>query len=556
MGCGVEGMSETSRTVGRVAGALTSIEMTLDDLGTPLRDATFVVVDLETTGGPPSEAGITEFGAVISRGGQIVGEFQTLVNPGTPLPPFISVLTGITDSMVAGAPTLSAALGMFLEFAGLTSAVPDRDLVLVAHNAPYDVGFLKAACSLNNTRWPAVRVLDTAKLARATFSKDEVRNCKLGTLAAYVGASTKPTHRALDDARATVDVLHAIIARVGNLGVHSVEELSSLSSKVTTAQRRKRHLAEGLPNKPGVYIFRDKDRAPLYVGVSGNLRSRVRTYFTASEQRSRMAEMVGIATDVTPIVCATDLEARVRELRLIAEHRPRYNRRSKSPERSMWLGITVDGDALRGKVLSKPQHDHVAGPFRSRDAIASAADVLALAPESADGALRGDAGAIDAVCDAALAKIRRLSDGQHFESAAVWRDRLAALLRGVDRAQRLRTIHNVPEIVAACLRQDKGWDIHVIRYGRLAGAATAAAGHDPRPVIDALLATAQVVAAPTRWLEHALADEMLMVASWLEGPGVRLVRITEGHTLSSPVGGAARPLRWLHGLSEGQGRAA
>ena len=109
------------------------------------------------------------------------------------------------------------------------------------------------------------------------------------------GATTTPNHRALSDARATVDVLHGLMERLGALGVHTLEELQTFSARVTTAQRRKRHLAEGLPHAPGVYLFRDEQHRVLYVGTSRDLRTRVRTYFTASETRSRMGEMVGLA---------------------------------------------------------------------------------------------------------------------------------------------------------------------------------------------------------------------------------------------------------------------
>ena len=81
--------------------------------------------------------------------------------------------------------------------------------------------------------------------------------------------------------------------RLGGLGVHTLEELSTFSAKVSTAQRRKRHLAEGLPHAPGVYLFRDEQARVLYVGTSRDLRTRVRSYFTASETRSRIGEMVG-----------------------------------------------------------------------------------------------------------------------------------------------------------------------------------------------------------------------------------------------------------------------
>src|SRR5690349_21696382 len=123
-------------------------------MGTPLREVTFVVLDLETTGGAPDGDGITEIGAVKVLGGEQLGEFGTLVNPGSAIPPFITVLTGITEAMVAPAPRIEQALPALLEFIG--------DAVFVAHNAPFDTGFLKAACLKHGHVWPGPRVLDTA----------------------------------------------------------------------------------------------------------------------------------------------------------------------------------------------------------------------------------------------------------------------------------------------------------------------------------------------------------------------------------------------------------
>src|SRR3712207_4653853 len=110
-----------------------------DPLARSLRETTFVVLDLETTGGAPDGGGITEVGAVKVRGGEELGVLATLVNPGERIPPFITVLTGITQAMVAPAPRIEQVLPSLLEFL--------HGAVLVAHNAPYDVGFLKAACA-------------------------------------------------------------------------------------------------------------------------------------------------------------------------------------------------------------------------------------------------------------------------------------------------------------------------------------------------------------------------------------------------------------------------
>ena len=215
----VRGVSTTSFSI--------AVQGTFDELGTPLRQVTFVVVDLETTGGAPGSSGITEIGAVKVRGGEVLGELQTLVNPGEPIPSFIAVLTGITDRMVATAPRIDTVLPAFLEFA--------RDCVLVAHNAPFDLGFLKAACTGLDVPWPGFDSVDTARLARRVLTSDEAPNCKLSTLARVLRASVQPTHRALDDARATVDVLHVLFERLGGLGIISLDELRTFTGQVTRA---------------------------------------------------------------------------------------------------------------------------------------------------------------------------------------------------------------------------------------------------------------------------------------------------------------------------------
>src|SRR5438309_9098119 len=120
------------------------MQRSFDDMGTPLCDVTFVVLDLETTGGSPLNCAITEVGALKLRGGECLGTFQTLVNPGLPIPPEIVVLTGITESMVAPAPSIGRVLPALLEFAGGS--------VLVGHNFRYDTSFLDAALLAHDYR--------------------------------------------------------------------------------------------------------------------------------------------------------------------------------------------------------------------------------------------------------------------------------------------------------------------------------------------------------------------------------------------------------------------
>ncbi|MBV5266932.1 MAG: DEDD exonuclease domain-containing protein, partial [Burkholderiaceae bacterium] len=311
--------------------------LTISDIGQQLAHTTFVIVDLETAGGKPDDAGITEIGAVKVRGGEVLGEFRTFCHPGVPIPAFISVLTGITNHHVATAPNVASAVIEFLAFAGFDCEDPP---VLVAHNAPFDVGFLKSACAKFDIHWPAPKIVDTVILARKILRKDEVKDKKLATLARFFSAPISPTHRALDDARDTVSVLHGLIERVGNLGVHDLAGLTSFDGPGTQRRRRKRHLATDLSESPGVYIFYDGADRALYVGTSKNIRKRVMTYFTAAESRSRMTAMVELAQRVQGFVCETRLEATIRELRIINELRPSYNARSRNPEKTIWLTLT------------------------------------------------------------------------------------------------------------------------------------------------------------------------------------------------------------------------
>jgi DNA polymerase-3 subunit epsilon len=551
-------------------------QLSLDCLDEPLNATTFVVVDLETTGGASATDGITEIGAVKVRAGEVIGEFATLVDPGTAIAPFVTVLTGITDQMVARAPTIASVLPSFLEFAA--------GAVLVAHNAPFDIGFLKAACVQQSRPWPRPPVVDTALLARRVLTRDEVPDCRLSTLSVFFRAATMPTHRALADARATVDVLHGLIARLGNLGVHSLPELRTFSSQVSDAQRRKRHLADPLPHAPGVYVFADGAGRSLYIGTSKDVRSRVRQYFLASETRSRMGEMVGLAESVSAIVCAHPLEAQVRELRLISSTKPPYNKRSKNSDRTIWLKLTREAFPRLSVVReAKPDGAAYFGPLRTtrqaeqlRDAILDAVPLRQCTDRLVPGRVvraacalagigrcsapcedrvtpAGDAGLADTVVNAwqadvstligpLLARLGSLSAAQRYEEAASVRDRIATLVRSCARMQTLTALSRIAELVAARPDGAGGWELAVIRRGRLVGAAVAARGVPPMPIVDALVATAEVVPEASM-ATVAGVEETELLLRWLTEPGVRLVQASE--PWCSPAAGAARLRNWL-----------
>jgi DNA polymerase-3 subunit epsilon len=547
-----------------------------------LSETTFVVVDLETTGGrtksteqTPADA-ITEIGAVKVRGGVVLGEFATLVDPQRSIPPQIVRLTGITTAMVSDAPAIDAVLPMFLEFAG--------DAVLVAHNAGFDIGFLRAAAQQCDIAWPRPQVLCTVRLARRVLSREEAPSVRLAALAGLFAVATQPTHRALDDARATVDVLHALIERVGNQGVHTYADLRTYLPDVTPTVRRKRVLAADLPHRPGVYLFRGPSGEVLYVGTAVDLRRRVSQYFTGADPRGRMKEMVTLAGAIDHVECAHALEAGVRELRLLAAHAPPYNRRSRFPQRWWWVALTEEAFP-RLAVVRAPRHDRAVGPFRARADAADTAALLArftglrtctarLGRSALHGPLCAEAeispcpaardvtttqysaavarvaalvdGLDNGALTAAVDQVTALAERRQFEIAARLRDRTATAVEILWRGQRLRALAALPELIAAKPAGpdgQSGYHLAVIRHGQLAAAGNARRGVPPMPVVDAIVAGAQAILPALAPLGGALVEETALIARWLGAPGVRIVRVAD-EGWASPLQSAGAWAAW------------
>ena len=206
------------------------VQRSFDDLGTPLADVTFCVLDLETTGGHRTDDVITEVGAVKVRGGEFLGTFQTLVNPGRAIPPQITVLTGLTD-----AARRARRRGSRPSCRRCSSSLGGT--VIVGHNIGFDVAFLRAA--FERAGHPALRPgeVDTVALARRLV-RDEVPDCRLGTLASRFRLDHQPTHRALDDALATTDLLHLLIERASGLGVLGLDDLIDARPRWPATRRR------------------------------------------------------------------------------------------------------------------------------------------------------------------------------------------------------------------------------------------------------------------------------------------------------------------------------
>jgi DNA polymerase III subunit epsilon len=567
-----------------------ALQQRFDDLGTPLIDVEFVVLDLETTGGSPANDRVTEVGAVKIRGGEVLGTFHTLVDPEVPIPPFISALTGLTDRMVAEAEPIQVVLPCLLEFLG--------SAVLVAHNASFDHRFLQANLERHGYRRMANRVVCTARLARKLLPRDELPSVRLGILASYLGAATVPCHRAMTDARATVEVFHALLERAGSFGVLTLEDLIEFPKARASAAFKKVHLADGLPHAPGVYLFRDKAGRVLYVGKAKDLRTRVRSYFSG-DGRSKVAELVRELAAIDHLRCASELEAGVREVRLIQRHRPRYNRRSRNPERYCYLKLTrerfprlslvrkvlADGARYLGPFGSSGQAELVKsaiedalplrrctsrlGPRVRLPACALLELGRCLGPCTGgvpEAAYAGVVASLEAALDGGdpeplLGPLRRRMTAyaaeQRYEQAAAARDRLEALSRALAEARRCATLIAAEELVLALPRRT-GSEVTIIRGGQLAATAVLPAG-DQRAV-ERLRAGAAAVERFEGPLPRHLADEVRLITAWLDAVAAKVEVLEVCGRLASPwIGGASLqvrydPRRQRHRFAPGEAR--
>jgi len=541
------------------------MQRSFDDLGTPLAQVTFCVLDLETTGASPADCKITEVGAVKVRGGECLGTFETLVNPQTEIPFFITVLTGITQSMVVPAPTIAEILPNLLEFT--------HDTVIVGHNVRFDISFLQAA--LANEGYPRLgnQWVDTCALARRLV-RDEVPDCRLSTLSERMRLPHQPCHRAMADALATADLLHALLERAGSIGVLGLDDLFELPTIRAHPQVGKLKLTAKLPRVPGVYMFRGLGGRVLYVGKATNLRARVRSYFGGDERR-KISQLLRETETIDHIVCSGPLEAAVLEVRLIHRHLPPFNHRSKLWSRYAYLKLTLneafprlsvvrtvkagDGCLYLGPLSSTGAARQVAeaiesavplrrcsarppgkaaGATATRPAMCTAAQLgVSVCPcagtiSQADYALLVERVVRGLTVDPGIlfepleARMRDLASAERFEEAADVRDRASALARALTRHRRLDSLRR-----AGRVELDVDGARVVLAGGRLSPSGPLALfdadqGPEPEPAVD-----------PGTPLPRHLVDEVACVAAWLdaEGRSARLVSCEGSWTSDLPA---------------------
>ncbi len=320
------------------------------------------IVDLETTGMRAAEDRITEVGIVrvdadAAGGAPRVHEWSTLVDPEVPIPPVIQSLTGITDAMVAGAPTFSA----------VADDIAERlaDCVFIAHNARFDHGFLKHAFERAGRTFSA-RALCTVRLSRRLYP--DAQGHGLDAVIARHQLAGAGRHRALGDARAVWAFIEALYrewpAETIETAVRRLLRIPSLPPQLPA------DCLDALPEAPGVYLFYGENPLPLYVGKSVNLRERVASHFAGdwrSETDLRLSQEIRrIEFEET----SGELGALLREATLVKTLLPAHNRalRRKEEAGALTLDAKHGPDFVPASAIEPGALAGLYGPFASKRA--------------------------------------------------------------------------------------------------------------------------------------------------------------------------------------------
>ncbi len=346
--------------------------------GQPLVGAEFLVIDTETNGLGGDACEMTEVGAVLVGGGELHDRWSSVTRCSAPLRRGIQRFTGITQAMVDAAPDLEQVLPE------LAQRLSGR--VMVAHNAPFDRRVLRQAFDRVGLDWPDPPVLCTASLARVLLPLQRER--KLAVLADALGIEVGAVHRALADAETCARVLCALFPRMC-ANAATVGEALALQGPRRPARRReprevrarrRGHVAEPpqldfgeLPRDPGVYLFRDRGGATLYVGKSISIKSRARAHFAPASAPplgdGGRPDWRRHATVVDYQATNSELGALVLENRLIKQLRPPGNiRLTKRDERLVYIRCRLDIPFPILDVAPAPAAGHAVsiGPLRGR----------------------------------------------------------------------------------------------------------------------------------------------------------------------------------------------
>jgi len=308
------------------------------------------IVDVETTGSDPATDRVTEIALLEVSGLALTGQWSTLINPGGAIPGAIQALTGISQEMVERAPRFEQIAGELYErLAGR---------VFVAHNARFDYGFLRREFERAGLKYLA-KTLCTVRLSRRLYPGEERHD--LDSLIARHGFECEARHRAGPDARVLWQFLCAATEE------HGAEVLEVAARQVARQPTLPPHLESGaidaIPDAPGVYLFYDEGAAPLYIGKSRAMRSRVLQHFIATSSWTPRVRRIEWQRT------AGELGALLREAALVKVLDPVYNRQLRRP--GQLCGFAFDGRRLRlarGEEIDAETLPCVYGLWRSRRA--------------------------------------------------------------------------------------------------------------------------------------------------------------------------------------------
>ncbi|SET82418.1 DNA polymerase-3 subunit epsilon [Marinobacter segnicrescens] len=326
-----------------------------------LNSTTFAFLDLETTGGSAGHDRITEIGIRFWRDGEVVDEWQTLLNPQMRIPPFIERFTGISNEMVADAPL----------FEDIADELEERlkGSVFVAHNARFDYGFVKAEFR-RLLRPFAAKVLCTVKLSRRLYPQYKRHN--MDALIQRHGLGAVQRHRAMGDVTAMMEFFNHALADHGN---ESVEEaVRTLLQRPSVPSHMPPDVLDEVPAVPGVYRFYGENDVLLYVGKSTNIAQRVASHFSGDHNSGKGIRLSESMRRLEWTETAGELGALLLELKQIKGLRPMYNRRSR-PAKALWsIELTESGQGyLQARLVRQIEPHrlgHYYGLFRSkRDAL-------------------------------------------------------------------------------------------------------------------------------------------------------------------------------------------
>jgi DNA polymerase-3 subunit epsilon len=331
-------------------------------------DVPIIVVDVETTGHDAVNNRITEIACVVVRGGEIIQEFTSLVNPHQFIPMFISDMTGISNAMVFNAPEAEEVFAKVYELFTIPEAV------FAAHNVQFDWKFVQETikrCGLQPLEIPQ---LCTYKLAKRLLPKEMKKN--VGALAQYFSIEINNRHRALGDAEATAKFMVCLLEEAEKeYELETLDELLQFQNKrlpptkITAAiQKRVEGFLAQLPTTPGVYRMLGANGDLLYIGKAKSLKDRVRSYFQTSAQLPpKIAKMIRYVHSIEWEESGSELSALMHESKEIKRHKPPFNTASKKLRRYPFLRLTVQDEFPRLEWCDTIQSDGAEyyGPFRS-----------------------------------------------------------------------------------------------------------------------------------------------------------------------------------------------